>query len=155
LHISFFIRIFVAVKYIFTHIITLITLACFLTATNGLSLVEHYCSSQEKSYVFFFNQNPDCDDHKCSEKPVEQTCCEHEHTTDCCENFNKFLKLDLDYFSSHHDIKNTDCPIFYVKHFNTENCCPLNCECRFFSNFSDDVGISKHLLIKQKTELLL
>jgi hypothetical protein len=110
---------------------------------------------QEKSYVFFFNQDPDCDDHKCAPKPDEEACCTHEHTTDCCQNINHFAKLIADYLSTHHDVKHTTCPIFYAEHLFIENCCPQNCECRFLDNFLDDVGLLKHLLIKQKTELLL
>jgi hypothetical protein len=155
LHISFFFRIFVAVKYIFKHIITCITLVCFLTATNGLSLVEHYCSSQEKSYIFLFTQDPDCEDHKCAPKAEEQTCCVHEHTTDCCQNISKFFKLVVDFFSTSHDIKNTTCPIFFVEHFSAENWCLPNCQCHFFCDFSEDVGLPERLLIKQTAELLL
>jgi len=155
LDISYFFRTFVVMKCIFTHIITSLTLVCFLTATNGLSLVEHYCSSQGKSYIFLFTQNPDCEDHKCAEKPEEQTCCTHEHTTDCCQNFNHFAKLVADYFSTTNDVKTEKCPIFYVDYLNTEclvcpNCCSANC-----CDFERDVGISTHLLIKQVTELLL
>jgi len=143
------------VKYVFKHIATCLTLVCFLTATNGLSLVEHYCSAKGKSYIFLFTQDPDCEDHKCAPKGEEQACCTHEHTTDCCQNFNHFTKLDADYFSTHHDVKITDCPVFYIEHLNTENltcskCCSFHC-CDFWS----DVGKSLHLLIKQVTELLL
>jgi hypothetical protein len=144
------------VKYIFKHIITPVTLICFLTATNGLSLVEHYCSSQEKSYVFFFDQDPNCDDHKCAAKADEQACCVHEHTTDCCQNINKFFKLDVDSFSTHHDVKYANYPIFYIENsLNIENVCHRNCQCRFYDNFLEDVGLPEWLLIKQATELLL
>ena len=143
-------------KCILKHIIACITLVSFLTATNGLSLVEHYCSNQNKSYVFWLTSEPDCEDHKCAEKPVEQTCCEHEHTTDCCQNINHFAKLDADYFSTFYDVKHTSCPVFYVEHlFDNENLCHSNCECHFNHDFSDEVGLLEQLLIKQITELLL
>ena len=143
-------------KLAFKHIITVVTLACFLVATNGLSLVEHYCSAQEKSFLFLFSQDPDCEDHKCGQKVEEQACCVHEHTTDCCQNFNIFLKLVADYFSTHHDAKSTNCPMFIVERsFGLENLCCPSCYCHFSSDFSDDVGPLEQLLTKRTTELLL
>jgi hypothetical protein len=117
-------------------------------------LIEHYCSAKKESYVFWLNQNPNCGDHDCA--PIEkESCCSNEETTACCQNFNHFAKLVADYLSTHHDVKHTTCPIFEVEHFNTEYCCSQNYECHFLSDFSDDVGLSKHLQIKQITELLL
>ncbi|MCL2681880.1 MAG: hypothetical protein FWE63_00165 [Bacteroidales bacterium] len=142
-------------NWLFKHSFTSFSLVCFLAATNGLSLVEHYCSYQKESYVYWFVQNPDCSDHTCA--PVEkESCCSHEETTACCQNFNKFFKLVADYFSTHNDVKTANYPIFHVEHlFNAENLACPNCRSLHCCGFSSDVGISNHLLIKQTTEFLL
>ena len=137
---------------VFKHITTTITLVCFLTATNGLNLIEHYCSAKNKSFLFLMAQNANCDAHSCS----PEACCSHEHTSDCCENFKHFTQLDVDFFSTHHDLKITAYPIFYISYLlNTgfvtcPNCCSLDC-----SVFLSDIGLSQQLLIKQTTEFLL
>jgi hypothetical protein len=133
------------------HIATFFALVCFLTATNGLSLVEHYCSHQKKSYVFLFTQNPNCNDHNAE----KHSCCSHEETTDCCQNFNKFFKLIADYFSSHSDT-NTDCPVFTVEHsFNISKATLSALSVLQVCAYSKNVGLPERLLIKQTTELLL
>jgi len=152
---SFFFRTFAVVKYVFKHIITCLTLVCFLTATNGLSLVEHYCSAKGKSYIFLFTQDPGCEDHRCAPKPDEEACCSHEDTTDCCQNFNHFKKLVADYFSTQYDTKIIDCPVFYVEYLSAgylicSKCCSFQC-----CDFLNDVGKSQQLLIKRTTEFLL
>jgi hypothetical protein len=151
---SSFFCIFVVVKYALKHIITSLTLVCFLTATNGLSLIEHYCSVKKKSFLFLIADNATCDVHSCT--PIdEQSCCSHEHTTDCCQNFNHFAKLDVDYFSTQNNI-DVDCPVVQCR-----RCCPY---CSTFSSallasivcdFSEYVGLPEQLLIKRTTELLL
>ncbi len=144
-------------KPVLKHIITSLTLACFLLATNGLSLVEHYCSSQKTSHVFWFTQNPGCGN--CAEHH-EESCCEHEqceHTepSDCCQNTNKFLKLIADYFSSSNDT-HTDCPFFIVEtHFDIEKTALSVLSMSYMDAFSEDVGLSEQLLIKRTTEFLL
>jgi hypothetical protein len=133
------------------HIATSFALVCFLTATNGLSLVEHYCSHQKKSYVFLFTQNPNCDDHNTE----RQSCCSYEETTGCCQNFSKFFKLIADYFSSQSDTE-IDCPVFCVEHsFNTSKTALLALPIQRVCAFPEDVGLPEQLLIKQTTELLL
>ena len=140
---------------LFHHIAAWIALTCFLTSTTGLNLVEHYCSLKDKSFVFWFDQNPTCADHRCAPKADAEACCKHECSPDCCQNFNLFIKLD-EYLLAHHDVKNISCPIFIVnRSFNIENLCHSSCECRFSDGFSDDIGLPKHLLIKRITELLL
>jgi len=154
---SFFFSNFVAVKYvpmqfIFKHIVTCITLVCFLTATNGLNLIEHYCSAKNKSFLFLMAQNANCDSHSCS----PEACCSHEHTSDCCQNISHFTQLDVDFFSTHHDLKIDSCPVFYIvdlfsiKNVACKNCCSLHC-----SIFLSDIGLSIQLRIKQTTEFLL
>jgi len=142
------------VKLIFKHIVTTFVLVCFLTATNGLSLVEHYCSSQNKSFIFWLNQNPDCRTAPCS-KVDKGLCCADEKTSDCCKNINRYVKLAVDYFSSQNDT-DLDCPIVE---------CRRGCSyCGTFFvalstskiyNFPEDFGLPEQLLIKQTTELLL
>jgi len=143
-------------KIVFRNITAIIALTCFLASTTGLNLVEHYCSFKEVSFVFFFDQNPTCEDHGCSSKTQEDACCTHEHTPECCKNLNKFLKLEVDYLTTQHDVKNINCPIFIVERpFNIENRCHTNCECHFLYDLSEDVGPLKQLLFKRTTELLL
>ena len=144
-------------KIVFRNITAIIALTCFLASTTGLNLVEHYCSFKEKSFVFFFDQNPSCEDHGCnSNNTDDEDCCTHKHTPDCCQNLNKFLKLEADYLTAHSDVKIMSCPMFIVERlFNAENRCCLSCECLSLYNFSENVGPLKQLLVKQTTELLL
>jgi hypothetical protein len=134
-------------------------LICFLTSTTGLNLIEHYCSSKERSYVFLFAQ-PGCDDHDCA--PVEEKqscpsndCCSDEETTSCCQDFSKFIKLVADYFSNHSKT-NTDCPVFVVEHsFDVKKVAFSVLSDWHVCVFCEDVGMQGGLLIKRTTELLL
>lgn len=154
---SSFIRNFVVVKCvlmlsIFKHIATSVTLVCFLTATNGLNLIEHHCSAKNKSFLFLIAQNANCDAHCCSPK----ACCSHKHTKDCCENINHFTQLDADFFSTSNDLKTDTCPVFYISHlFHAESVACPNCNSPHCSIFSSDIGLSMQLRIKQTTEFLL
>ena len=144
-------------KTYFRHSIMLFVLTCFLTSTTGLNLVEHYCSHQEKSFVFLFNQDPDCEAHRCSSETKEPAaCCEHEHTTDCCRNFSKFFKLIADYFSSYSKTE-IDCPVLIVEHtLDTRRMALLSeISTQHICAYPDDFGLPERLLIKQTTEFLL
>ena len=58
----------------------------------GMSFVEHYCSKKEKSYVFLFKNNPDCNDHNTD----QNACCSHEHNKECCKNIKHHKKFDFE-----------------------------------------------------------
>jgi len=137
---------------VFKHIATTITLLCFLTATNGLNLTEHYCSTKNKSLLFLMAHNAVCDAHCCP----SELCCSNEHTSDCCKNISHFTQLNVDFFSIHHDLRTEICPVFYLSHLflappaTCPHCGSLHC-----SAFSRDIGVSVQLQIKKTTEFLL
>ncbi|MDR2907173.1 MAG: hypothetical protein LBU91_04190 [Bacteroidales bacterium] len=143
-------------KRVLTSIITSLILASFLLATNGLSLVQHYCSAQNQSQVFLFSQDADCSN---CENHHEQSChedlCSHAEASDCCKNTNQFIKLIADYFSSSNDT-DTDCPIFNIEHSSTlENLKIAELPNAYLRLIAEDVGVPEQLLIKQTTEFLL
>ena len=137
---------------VFKHIATTITLICFLTATNGLNLTEHYCSTKSKSLLFLMAHNAVCDAHCCP----SELCCSHEHTPDCCIDISHFTQIDAGFFSTQHDLRTETCPIFYISYLflappaTCPNCGALHC-----SSFLSNVGISLQLRMKQTTEFLL
>lgn len=143
---------YVPMRFIFKHITTCITLVCFLTATNGLNLIEHYCSAKNKSFLFLMAQNANCDVHCCS----PETCCSHKHTSDCCENFNHFTILDVDFALTSNHLKIEIYPTFYIADFcsGKSDAC-LNCKTTHCVDSYSDVGIYEQLRIKKITELLL
>jgi len=142
----------------FKHIVTFVTLVCFLSATNGLSLVEHYCSVKGKNYWLLFAQNPTCDDvHSCS-----PTCCSHEHSSDCCENIPHLKQLDTDFVSSKYNLKIGICPVLDFSNLsnslfnNLSNLSNVGSAVCLKSGFLEsNIRLSKTILIKQTTEFLL
>ena len=135
---------------VFKHIATTITLICFLTATNGLNLIEHRCSTKNQSFLFLLSQNASCDVDCC----LEDACCSE--VLDCCENINHFTQLDADFFSTQHDFKTETCPIFYLSHlfFAPPATCP-HCGTLHCADFLGNAGVPVQLRIKQTTEFLL
>ena len=155
LYFSFFCCNFVVLKsmlmqLVFKHIATTITLICFLTATNGLNLIEHRCSTKNQSFLFLLSQNASCDVDCC----LDGACCSG--VLDCCENINHFTQLDADFFSTQHDFGTDTCPIFYLSHvlFAPPATCP-HCGTLQCADFLGNTGVSVQLRIKQTTEFLL
>jgi hypothetical protein len=73
--------------------------------TTGVSIVEHYCKSENKDFFYLFTSNPGCDKHnpkKCCEKHKENTSTEDNN---CCKNTFVFNKLTDNFISSDNIVK--------------------------------------------------